>query len=87
MPATRRVGLGSDAEFASSDAERGCVSERTGKENGVCMSAVSLDDKVGLVLIDLHNGILGLLIAVPPDEIVREQRRRKRACPACPVGW
>jgi hypothetical protein len=64
MPATRRVGLGSDAEFASSKAERGWVSERTGKENGVCMS-----------------------VAVPPNEIVREQRRRKHACPACPVGW
>jgi hypothetical protein len=37
-----------------------------GKENGVGMSAVNLDDKAGLVLIDLHNGILGLLTAVPP---------------------
>ncbi len=55
-----------DDEFASSDAERGRVGERTGKENGVCMSAVNLEDKAGLVHIDLHNGILGLLTAVPP---------------------
>jgi hypothetical protein len=55
-----------DDEFASSDAERGRVCERTGKQNGVGMSAVNLDDKAGLVLIDLHNGILGLLTAVPP---------------------
>ena len=55
-----------DDEFASSDAERGRACERTAKENGVGMSAVNLDDKAGLVLIDPHNGILGLLTAVPP---------------------
>jgi hypothetical protein len=32
------------------------------------MSAVNLDDKLAVVLIDLQKGILGLPTAVPPNE-------------------
>lgn len=32
------------------------------------MSAVNVDDKLAVVLIDLKKGILGLPTAVPPNE-------------------
>jgi nicotinamidase-related amidase len=39
------------------------------------MSAVNLDDKPALVLIDLQKGILGRPTAVPPNEIKRQAMR------------
>jgi hypothetical protein len=57
-----------DDEFGSSDFGRGRRCEDTSKEKGARMSAVNLDDKLAVVLIDLQKGILGLPTAVPPNE-------------------
>jgi hypothetical protein len=38
------------------------------RREGARMSAVNLDDKLAVVLIDVQKGILGLPTAVPPNE-------------------